>query len=117
MNHCIVVGIGNIYANEALFLSKINPKHKASKISKLRYEKLVFSMKTILSKAIKKGGTTIRDFVNSDGKPGYFSNELKVYNSAIFLRPDGFYDTYQKIFLVPFAEYVRFFKDGLNIKV
>ena len=82
MNHCIVVGIGNIYANEALFLSKINPKHKASKISKLRYEKLVFSMKTILSKAIKKGGTTIRDFVNSDGKPGYFSNELKVYNRS-----------------------------------
>ena len=80
MNNRIVVGIGNIYANEALFLSGINPKLKANKISRVRYGKLVISIKTILSKAIDKGGTTLRDFINSDGMPGYFSNELKIYN-------------------------------------
>ncbi len=80
MNNTIVVGVGNIYANEALFLSGINPKHKANKISKIRYIKLVSSIKIILEKAIEKGGTTLRDFVNSDGKPGYFSTELNIYN-------------------------------------
>lgn len=82
MNSRIVVGIGNIYANEALFLSGINPKCKANRISKVRYEKLLISIKTTLSKAISKGGTTLRDFVNSDGAPGYFTNELRVYNRA-----------------------------------
>ena len=82
MNNSIVVGIGNIYANEALFLSGINPKLKANKISKLRYRKLIRSIETILSKAIDKGGTTLRDFVNGNGMPGYFSNELKIYNRA-----------------------------------
>ena len=79
MNSRIVVGIGNIYANEVLFLSGINPKCKVNRISKLRYKKLITSIKTVLLKAISKGGTTLNDFVNSDGTPGYFKNELKVY--------------------------------------
>ena len=82
MNNSIVVVIGNIYANEALFLSGINPKLKANKISKLRYKKLIRSIKTILSKAIDKGGTTLRDFVNENGMPVYFSKVLKNYDRA-----------------------------------
>ena len=82
MNSNIVVGIGNIYANEALFLSGINPKCKTNRISKKRYEKLVASIKTVLLKAISKGGTTLRDYVNTDGTPGYFKNKLKVYGRA-----------------------------------
>jgi len=82
MNSYIVVGIGNIYASEALFLSGINPKCKVNRISITRYKKLVGSIKTILAQAINKGGTTLRNFVNSDGLPGYFANELKVYNCA-----------------------------------
>ena len=82
MNSNIVVGIGNIYANEALFLSGINPKCKANRISITRYKKLVVSIKTIFTQAFNKGGTTLRNFVNSDGLPGYFTNELKVYNCA-----------------------------------
>ena len=70
------------YPSDFLFLSGINPKLKANKISKLRYRKLIRSIETILSKAIDKGGTTLRDFVNGNGMPGYFSNELKIYNRA-----------------------------------
>ena len=79
MNSYIVVGIGNIYANEALFLSGINPKSRANRISKTRYEILITSIRAVLLKAISKGGTTLRDFVNADGTPGYFKNKLKVY--------------------------------------
>jgi formamidopyrimidine-DNA glycosylase len=82
MDSRIVVGVGNIYANEALFMSGINPKQKAGKISKARYEKLVVAIKTVLASAIEKGGTTLRDFINGEGKPGYFRNELKVYDRA-----------------------------------
>lgn len=80
MDGRIVVGVGNIYANEALFLAGINPKQKAGRISKKRYEKLVINIKEVLSRALDKGGTTIRDFINGEGKPGYFSQELQVYN-------------------------------------
>ena len=79
MNSHIVVGVGNIYASEALFLAGINPTHKTGTVSKARYEKLVAAIKLILSLAIEKGGTTLRDFTNSDGKPGYFKQELQVY--------------------------------------
>jgi len=82
MNSCIVVGIGNIYASEALFLSGINPKSRANRISRTRYEILITSIRTVLLKAISKGGTTLRDFVNADGTPGYFKNKLKVYGRA-----------------------------------
>ena len=74
-----VVGVGNIYANEALFDSGIRPGVGAGKLSLRRCEKLTTSIKHILQKAIKKGGTSLRDFVNSDGNPGYFQQELYVY--------------------------------------
>ena len=82
MDSRIVVGVGNIYANEALFMAGINPKKKAGKISKSRLDKLVNSIKDVLNKAIKKGGTTLRDFINGEGKPGYFRHELLVYDKA-----------------------------------
>lgn len=80
MDSHIVVGVGNIYASEALFRAGIKPTKKAGSVSKARYEKLVTEIKNVLAEAIKKGGTTLRDFFNSDGKPGYFSQELQVYN-------------------------------------
>jgi formamidopyrimidine-DNA glycosylase len=80
MNSSIVVGVGNIYASEALFRAGIKPARKAGSMSKARYEKLVIEIKSVLTEAIKKGGTTLRDFFNGDGKPGYFSQELQVYN-------------------------------------
>ena len=80
MDSRIVVGVGNIYASEALFRAGIKPTQKAGKVSKPRYEKLVNEIKNVLSEAIAKGGTTLRDFLNGDGKPGYFSQELNVYN-------------------------------------
>lgn len=82
MDSKIVVGIGNIYANEALFIAGIHPHKKAGKISKARYRRLDQAIKETLHHAIKKGGTTLRDFTNSAGKPGYFGHELKVYGRA-----------------------------------
>ena len=79
MNSKIVVGIGNIYANEALFASHIHPGRAAGKISKKRYEKLCIEIKRILEQAISQGGTTLKDFVGGTGKPGYFKQELLVY--------------------------------------
>lgn len=79
MNSHIVVGVGNIYASEALFMSGINPKRMASGISLTRYECLNNSIKTVLSEAIKQGGTTLRDFVSGKGEPGYFQQKLNVY--------------------------------------
>jgi formamidopyrimidine-DNA glycosylase len=80
MDSRIAVGVGNIYANEALFLAGIKPNQKAGKVSKARYEKLIIAIKDVLTRAIKKGGTTLRDFINGEGKPGYFRNELQVYD-------------------------------------
>ena len=82
MNAHIVVGVGNIYASEALFRSRISPVRPAGKVSKASYERLVKAVRIILADAITAGGTTIRDFANSDGQPGYFSQELKVYGRA-----------------------------------
>jgi formamidopyrimidine-DNA glycosylase len=79
MNSKIIVGVGNIYASESLFLAGINPKIQAGKISKKRYVKLTQAIKSILKKAIKEGGTTLKDFSNADGKPGYFQQQLNVY--------------------------------------
>ncbi|MBD2857407.1 bifunctional DNA-formamidopyrimidine glycosylase/DNA-(apurinic or apyrimidinic site) lyase [Spongiibacter sp. KMU-158] len=79
MDGHIVVGVGNIYANEALFLSGIRPTLEAGKLSKPRCERLVENIKIVLAKAIAQGGTTLKDFVNGDGKPGYFKQELMVY--------------------------------------
>ena len=82
MNSHIVVGVGNIYACESLFTAGIHPRRSAGKIGKVRYEKLARSIKEVLQLALAKGGTTLRDFVNGRGEPGYFRHELKVYDRA-----------------------------------
>jgi formamidopyrimidine-DNA glycosylase len=74
-----VVGVGNIYANEALFMAGIHPHRQAGRISTVRLGQLVASCKEVLSAAIQQGGTTLRDFVDSEGKPGYFKQQLQVY--------------------------------------
>ena len=79
MNSSVVVGVGNIYANESLFLSGIRPDRLASSISKKRYNGLVRQIKLVLSSSIRSGGTTLRDFVREDGQPGYFKQQLFVY--------------------------------------
>ncbi len=79
MNSHIVVGVGNIYASEALFRAGINPKRKAGKISFQRLQKLVDVIKLTLTLAIEEGGTTLRDFTGIDGQPGYFAQKLLVY--------------------------------------
>jgi len=79
MNSHIVVGVGNIYASEALFRSGINPKRQAGKISIARIEKLVTAIKLTLAAAIIEGGTTLRDFTGISGQPGYFAQKLLVY--------------------------------------
>lgn len=82
MNSKIVVGVGNIYANEALFRSGIRPTIAAGKISKKRYQRLVDAIQEVLRAAIAEGGTTLRDFTNGEGKPGYFKQKLLVYGHA-----------------------------------
>jgi len=82
MNSHIVVGVGNIYAAESLFAAGIHPKRAAGRISKKRYAILIGHIQRILKKAIAQGGTSLRDFVNEEGKPGYFSQELQVYGRA-----------------------------------
>ncbi len=82
MNSHLIVGVGNIYATEALFISKISPTTLANRLSKKRCEKLVSAIKKVLNHAIKQGGTTLKDFRHSDGKPGYFSHQLQVYGKA-----------------------------------
>lgn len=80
MNAQIVVGVGNIYASEALFLSGIHPKRAAGRISKQRYEELADAIRDVLSRAIRAGGTTLRDFYGGDGEAGYFQQKLDVYD-------------------------------------
>ena len=79
MDGRIVVGVGNIYANEALFLAGIRPDRAAGRISLARYTALAERVKLVLTSAIDQGGTTLRDFVGGDGKPGYFAQQLFVY--------------------------------------
>lgn len=82
MDSHVVVGVGNIYANEALFKSGIHPLREAGRISLARYELLCEAIKTVLADAITQGGTTLRDFVGGDGKPGYFKQQLAVYGRS-----------------------------------
>lgn len=79
MDQAVVVGVGNIYAAEALFMAGIAPHRAAGSISRTRFDALAAAVKTILAKAIARGGTTLRDFLNADGAPGYFEQELLVY--------------------------------------
>jgi len=82
MDNANVVGVGNIYASEALFAAGIDPRRAAGKVSRQRYASLAAEVKRILTWAIERGGTTLRDFLNPDGAPGYFFRELNVYGRA-----------------------------------
>ena len=82
MNSHVVVGIGNIYAAEALFLAKIHPSTPAGSLTNGDCARLVSSIQRVLRLAIEQGGTSLKDFVNSEGKPGYFANKLQVYGRA-----------------------------------
>jgi len=79
MDQKIVVGVGNIYANEALFGAGIRPDRYAGRISAIRYQQLTAQIKQVLTSAIEQGGTTLKDFTGTDGKPGYFAQKLLVY--------------------------------------
>lgn len=80
MNNHIVVGVGNIYASESLFAARISPLRPAGQITLAEYERLVQAIRKILGEAIRQGGTTLRDFVGGEGKPGYFQQQLCVYD-------------------------------------
>jgi len=82
MNGHIVVGVGNIYASESLFLAGIHPRKAAGTISLKRFEILITAIQKVLTAAIKQGGTTLKNFTQSDGKPGYFQQQLNVYGKA-----------------------------------
>lgn len=82
MNSANVVGVGNIYANEALYLAGIHPKRVAGRLSAAHYDRLAKAIKKVLRAAIKAGGTTLRDFTAEDGRPGYFQQKLNVYGKA-----------------------------------
>lgn len=80
MDSHVVVGVGNIYACEALFMAGINPAREAGKVSKPRLAALVTAIKEVLSASIEMGGTTLRDFLRETGEPGYFKQTLRVYD-------------------------------------
>ena len=82
MNARVVVGVGNIYASEALFKAGIHPQRPAGRISAERMQRLAEAIKEVLMAAIAQGGTTLRDFTDSDGRPGYFRQHLTVYGRA-----------------------------------
>jgi len=79
MDNRVVVGVGNIYACESLFLAGIHPFRPAGRISRARYQKLATAIRHTLTQAITAGGTTLRDFFSTDGRPGYFQQQLQVY--------------------------------------
>lgn len=79
MDQAVVVGVGNIYAAEALFMAGVSPLRAAGRVSRERYALLADAVKAVLGHAIERGGTTLRDFISPDGAPGYFEQELAVY--------------------------------------
>ncbi len=82
MDQRIVVGVGNIYASEALFRAGVRPRRAAGRIRRAEWTKIVEAIRAVLSEAIRQGGTTLRDYVGADGTPGYFRQELYVYERA-----------------------------------
>ncbi len=82
MDQKVVTGVGNIYATEALFIAGISPVRRAGNVSLKRYQRLSVAIKDILEEAIKQGGTTLKDFVGGDGKPGYFQQTLHIYGKT-----------------------------------
>jgi len=91
MDSKVVVGVGNIYACEALYMAGIRPTKAAGKVSRAEFEKLVEAIKRVLGASIEAGGTTLRDFLREDGEPGYFKQSLRVYDreGGPCLRCDG----------------------------
>jgi formamidopyrimidine-DNA glycosylase len=79
MDQRVVVGVGNIYASEALFRAGVHPRRAAGRVSKVRLAALVEGVQAVLGDAIRAGGTTLRDYVRADGEPGYFRQRLYVY--------------------------------------
>jgi len=79
MNGQVVVGVGNIYASEALFRAGIRPRRSAGRLKRPEFDALVKSIKAVLKDAIREGGTTLRDYINPEGMPGYFRQKLFVY--------------------------------------
>ena len=82
MDSQVVVGVGNIYANESLHRARIHPNRAAGRISRVRMDVLASAIRHVLAAAIAQGGTSLRDFVQEDGKPGYFAQSLCVYGRA-----------------------------------
>ncbi|HXH03871.1 MAG TPA: bifunctional DNA-formamidopyrimidine glycosylase/DNA-(apurinic or apyrimidinic site) lyase [Candidatus Competibacteraceae bacterium] len=82
MDQRVVVGVGNIYASESLFLAGIRPDRAAGRVGLARYRRLAAAIRQVLGEAIAQGGTTLRDFVGGDGRPGYFQQQLRVYDRA-----------------------------------
>lgn len=82
MDARVVTGVGNIYANEALHAAGIHPARAAGRISRARFDRLAQEIRAVLRRALAKGGSTLRDFVASDGRPGYFQLEYAVYGRA-----------------------------------
>lgn len=79
MDQRVVVGVGNIYASEALFRAGVRPRRAAGRLRRAEWARIVEATRAVLSDAIRQGGTTLRDYVNADGTPGYFRQELYVY--------------------------------------
>jgi formamidopyrimidine-DNA glycosylase len=82
MDSHTLVGIGNIYASEALFIAGVRPTRAAGRVSRAQFERLREAMVSVIDEAIKVGGTTLRDFVSASGEPGYFRQRLRVYERA-----------------------------------
>ncbi len=82
MDASVVVGVGNIYASEALFRAGIDPRRAAGRVALARYENLAQVVREVLGEAINQGGTTLRDFLRPEGTPGYFAQSLQVYDRS-----------------------------------
>ncbi len=82
MDSKVVVGVGNIYATEALFLSGVRPTVRANRVSAAAYDRIARNIVKVLGEAIEMGGTTLRDFVGTNGEPGYFKQKLYAYGRA-----------------------------------
>ena len=82
MNAAVVVGVGNIYASEALFRARVSPRRAAGALTRAEVKRLVAAVKRVLTAAIRVGGTTLRDYVSTEGSPGYFRQKLYVYERS-----------------------------------
>lgn len=82
MDSHVVAGVGNIYASESLFVAGIHPQLSCRDVTIVRYNQLALAIQQVLTQAIAQGGTTLRDFMQTDGQPGYFANSLQVYGRA-----------------------------------